>query len=421
MGEKSLLFLSVIISCAHPATRNIFVECVYTTYVSRNEPFAESSTSFGINISDNENITSTVSQMTISDISTGHPLTQTPSSDLKRIADDLRKIVFYVEPIVCVAGLILNVMGLIVFVSQHKHDNATNFIKCFLISNICLLVLQFFFFLSYRIKYIYKDSTATDIMKWVLLFSGVFLLYAVRAVTYAMYAVMSVNSFVAIAFPFYMNRFILSQHPKRTTFIIVLINLIVFSFNMFRFQYKAVTNLYTGKVSFIVQYTELASQNMNIFNVYGFVGILVTYLIPIPTTIVFFILTLISLKRSSTSKAVSSNDKLKEVKLNFTRRLTKIFLTVSFVQIVVGFPYMVFLIFAKVDNEFKIGGSKIYVGTILSLIFGTLDNVKHGAFPVLFFAMSSSFRESFCEMYFCKKSVNDRNIQISETSLTFGQ
>lgn len=330
--------------------------------------------------------------------STAKPFTR-HASDIQNLITRVKKLKVYVDPVIYAVGFFLTLLGLFVFINNERKDKASSFIVMFLLNNIFLITLDALVYALIEAKFNDLNATMAVILKWVTLVSNQSIALALKSVSNALYAVMSINCFVAVAFPFYMNRFIVSQNPRRLILILLVFNIIYFSFNLTRFRYSLILDKTTGKMSLRLGYTDFALNNTNFFNIYGFIGILMVYLIPIPTTVVFFVLTLVFLKRSANSKAICENDQLRRTKFNHTRRLTKIFMMISFVQILVGMPFAAVLLLVKIDPDYKMGGARAdYIALIVQFIL-SFEGTKHGIVCIIFLAMSESFRQRFKTLF----------------------
>lgn len=344
-----------------------------------------------------------------STLSTESTVSTTTQTSIRKLVMNMKKLLVFVDPVLYVVGLFLTSIGLYVSVVNRRKDTASDFIIVFLSNNFCLLTMNALGFLLYETKYNNLNSTTLAILKWIILIVQQTINIALKSISYALYTVMSMNSFVAVAFPFYMNRFVLSQHPKRLILVLLVFNMIFFSLNIARFEISPWHDKSSGQISFRLGYTDFATENMNFFNIYGFIGIFVVYLVPIPTTVVFFVLTLVFLRRSVLSKALYDNNKVRQAKTNHTRRLTKVFMIICFIQILIGVPYAIGLLMAKFDNDFKIGGNKSdYISAAFKIII-TFEGAKHGLVCIIFLALSGSFRESFKKLFNYKRDCDVTN------------
>ncbi|CAC5368293.1 unnamed protein product [Mytilus coruscus] len=337
-------------------------------------------------------------------------------SSLKNTIADTNKAFMYCLPFIYIPGLILGFTGLRINLKENRKNKASFSMTYFLITICVSLVLSLVKYIVYNISVFFQTSVWLNIGRWVVLISYYHFGKVLNWMVFSQYATVAINSFVSIAFPFYVRRFPLALNPKRVTIVLLTICLLFGLVNVPR-QTVMVTRDEIIGVGYIPVYTDIGNRHKKLFDLYGFLTTVLLTMIPIIFTTVFYLLTIAALIRSRKRAPVS--DKIQRSKERVTRRLTKIFVALIAIKLITTYPCLLFVMingftFTAEDDESSM--LSLFVFNVVQYV----GDITHGISSAILIFMSSSFRKEVYRIYCCwktKETVSTGSAKTNSTGL----
>ena len=308
---------------------------------------------------------------------------------------DLANFIIYqiLTPLVCVAGIVGNIISVIVINKTKSPQAFSKYLITLTITDILLLISGLARF-SCSVAATMTRALASQIQAYCDLIVSHGFGYTSMNLSSSMIVVMSIERLVAVTFPFMMKRFVLEIHPKYTISAVLIIQLIL-SLPSVIWTEVAASTAYsqTNTTIYYVNYRDWAL-DLQFRKYFSLFLIVFNMILPVVAVTLSNIVILIILKRRKNT--IASNSRSTTDRSAEERRVTVTLVAISSFYLVSVLPRLtIFIMSVALPNFLAIRRSEDY-------LFDTVQDASvlvvclNGAIDFFIYIMTSSeFREMF--------------------------
>lgn len=298
-------------------------------------------------------------------------------------------------PIICIVGIIGNLLCVIILYQAPDSNAFLTFLKALTISDIFILLSGIMRFICITVRNnIKKNPTLVD--SYCTLIVGFGLGNFVGNISSSLVVIMSVERFVAVAFPLYVKSFVLERHPRRVIGVLLAFQIIL----------RTPTVIWTGVSSrtdcakatiYYLEYREW-SRDIIFRRVLFYCLVVIDRLIPVLIVLCMNAGILVSLKRR---KKFSTSHTRKEASGSFEKnKITVTLLVLSTFYLLTSVPNMAMYILVTLAPEFTLMSQEYYLYSVV-INSQILVVVLNAANDFLIYILSSNrfralFKEKVC-------------------------
>ena len=299
-------------------------------------------------------------------------------------------------PVICVVGIIGNLLCVILLYQAPGKNAFLTFLKALTISDIFILlsgVLRF-------ICIIVRNNTmknATLVNSYCTLIVGFGLGNFVGNISSLLVVIMSVERFVAVAFPLYVKSFVLERHPRRVIAVLLVVQIILRTPTVIWTGVSSRTDCVTNFTIYYLEYREW-SRDIVFRRVLFYCLVVIDRLVPVLIVLCMNAGILINLKRRpKLSVSHMRKDTSGSMEKN---KITVTLLVLSTFYLLTSVPNMAMYILVTLAPEFTLRSKEYY---LYSVVINTqiLIVVLNAANDFVIYILSSNrfralFKEKFC-------------------------
>ena len=300
-------------------------------------------------------------------------------------------------PIVCVTGIVGNIISVIVINKTKKQPAFSKYLITLTITDILLLISGLARF-SCSVAATKASNLASQIQAYCIFIVGHGIGYTTMNMSSSMIVVMSIERLVAVAFPFQMKRFIFDKHPKYTISVVLIIQLILSLPSVIWIEIVEGTSYnQTNTTIYYVNYRDWALdlQFRKYFSVFLIVFNMILPVVAVTLSNIVILITLKRRKNTIASNSRSTSDRSAE-----ERRVTVTLVTISIFYLVSVLPTLaIYIMYVALPNFLAIRRREYYLLTTLQDV-NVLIVCLNGAIDFSIYIMTSSqFRNTFKKYY----------------------
>ena len=298
-------------------------------------------------------------------------------------------------PAISLMGIIGNVLGAVILFQSGDKNAFSTYLKALTISDIFILCCGMLRFLCALLE-TYMRDIATLIGAYCQIIISFGVGNALWTFSSGLIVIMSVERFIAVAFPLQIRNFFLENNPRRVIVGLLLVQIILRTPSLIWTEIKSFASCKTNGTIYYLDYREW-SRDLLFRRIFFYILVAWDMIIPVSTVILMNIAILITLKRRV---KLPASTRKKETRQNMERKITLTLLVLSTFYVITVLPHMTLYVVVTLGPKFSLTLKEYYLySTIINTnILIVCLNAANDF--VIYILASSHFRSLFKKKYF---------------------